>query len=169
MVVWLIGLSGSGKTTIGREVHRILRQSKPNVVFLDGDSVREVMCEDLGYTLTDRRRNADRICRLCKLLDDQGIDVVCGILSLFEESREWNRSHYSDYFEVYLQVSLDELKRRDPKDLYRKASVGEAKNVAGVDLEFIPPENSDLIIDNGHPEATVEKTTRMILEALPSR
>ena len=57
----------------------------------------------------DRRRNAERICRLCRFLDAQGIDVVCAILSLFHESQEWNRKHYSRYFEVYLDVPMDEL------------------------------------------------------------
>ena len=151
MVIWVIGLAGAGKSTIGAEVYRLLRARKPNVVFLDGDHVRAIMGGDLGHTLDDRRRNADRICRLCQFLDAQEIDVVCSILSIFPESRAWNRAHLSRYFEVYLDVPMAVLERRDQKGLYSAARAGRARNVVGFDIPFEPPSTPDLILYNGDP------------------
>ena len=148
MVLWIIGLSGAGKTTLAKKVVEKIRSSKTNVVLIDGDMIRDVFGNDLGHTLEDRRQNADRICRLCKFLDDQGIHVVCAILSLFPESRSWNRGNIKNYYEVYIETPIDQLQKRDYKGLYRKFSHGKIKNVAGMDIEFIPPDSPDLIIQN---------------------
>lgn len=147
MVVWIIGLSGAGKTTLAGKVVEELRNSVSNVVLIDGDEIREVFGNDLGHTLADRRRNADRICRLGKFLEDQGIHVVCAILSLFPESREWNRNNLRKYFEVFVDTPLDDLKQRDPKGLYARFEKGEISNVAGLDL-FFPPPDAHLVIRN---------------------
>ncbi|MDR1277086.1 MAG: adenylyl-sulfate kinase [Candidatus Accumulibacter sp.] len=93
MVIWLVGLSGAGKSTLAKEIVALARERIPNVVLLDGDSLREALGNDLGHTIKDRKRNAERLCGLGKLLDGQGIHVVCAVLSLFPESREWNRKH----------------------------------------------------------------------------
>lgn len=88
MVIWLIGLSGSGKTFFGEALYMEVRKKHPNTVFLDGDMIREVMGGDLGYSMEDRKKNADRICRIGLMLEKQDIHVICAILSLFPESRE---------------------------------------------------------------------------------
>ena len=167
MVIWLIGMSGAGKTVIGKEVYALLKARKPNVVFLDGDNVREIMGKDLGHTITDRKINAGRITRLCKYLDSQGIDVVCSILSIFHESQEWNRAQIPQYFEVYIRVPFETLVDRDSKELYKKALAGEINNVVGIDIEFPPPINPDLIIDNVKPVASFVETATHILQAIP--
>jgi len=148
MVVWIIGLSGAGKTTLAVKVVEKIRSSKTNVVLIDGDMIREVFGDDLAHTLEDRRQNADRICRLCKFFDKQGIHVVCAILSLFPESRLWNRDNIKNYYEVYIETPIKQLQKRDYKGLYKKFSEGKIKNVAGMDIEFIPPDNPDLTIKN---------------------
>jgi cytidine diphosphoramidate kinase len=148
MVAWVIGLAGAGKTTIGRAVAAELKLRRPNVVFLDGDDVRTIMGSDLGHTLEDRRQNAWRICRLCAYLEGQGIDVVCAILSLFPETRDWNRQNYARYVEVFVDVPIDVLKQRDQKQLYSRAAAGLVSNVAGIDLPFTPPATPDVTIDN---------------------
>ncbi len=167
MIIWLIGMSGVGKTAIGIEVYKLLKAKRPNVIFLDGDIVREIMGGDLGYTMDDRRNNAWRICRLGKYLDGQGIDVVCGILSIFPETQKWNRDNIPHYFEVYVRASLETLVQRDPKGLYRRALAGEIKNVVGLDIEFPPPQHPDLIIDNDTVLASLEPLARQILNAIP--
>ena len=151
MVIWLIGLAGAGKTVIGSEVFKYLKARKPNVVFLDGDHVRAIMGNDLGHSIEDRRTNAWRISRICQYLDDQGIDVVCAILSIFHESQDWNRKHYSRYFEVYLDVPMDVLEARDQKGLYSQAKSSQITDVVGVDIPFIPPVCPDLVLNNGDP------------------
>jgi len=148
MVVWIIGLSGAGKTTLAKEVVAKAYNSNNNLLLIDGDMIRNVFGNDLGHTLEDRRKNADRICRLCKFIDDQGINVVCAILSLFPGSRLWNRENIKNYYEVYIETPIDQLQKRDYKGLYRKFSDGKIKNVAGMDIEFIPPDSPDLIIKN---------------------
>ena len=141
-------MSGAGKTAIGREVYRLLKAKRPNVVFLDGDDVRQIMGDDLGHTVEDRRANAWRISRLCRYLDGQGIDIVCAVLSIFHETQRWNRQHIPRYFEVYIQVPFETLVERDSKGLYRRAQAGEIENVVGVDIEFPPPLQPDLVINN---------------------
>lgn len=148
MVMWLIGLSGAGKSTLASAVVARLRKRKHPVALLDGDELRQLWGNDLGYTLADRRKNADRICRLGQFLERQGIDVVCAILSMFPESRQWNRSNLRDYFEVFIDAPMAQLVQRDAKGLYRRALSGEIKEVAGVDLDFPVPETPDLVIEN---------------------
>lgn len=142
MVIWIIGLSAADKTTVGALLAERLRQDRGNVVFLDGDDLRAVWSDDLGHDVGARRVNADRICRLCQVLDRQGLHVVTSILSLFPESRAWNRAHLGRYFEVFLDVPMDELKRRDTKGLYG----GETPNVVGVDIPWEAPSEPDLRI-----------------------
>jgi len=167
MVIWLIGMSGAGKTAIGREIYQSLKIRQPNTIFIDGDIVREIMGNDLGHTIQDRRVNAGRISRLCRYLDSQGINVICAILSIFHESQKWNREHISQYFEVYIRVPFKILVERDSKGLYRQALAGEIKNVVGVDIEFPPPFNPDLIIDNDKPVESFKEIAARIINAVP--
>lgn len=148
MVIWITGLSGAGKTTLANEVVTHVRRVQRNIVLIDGDMVREVFGNDLGHTTEDRRTNARRICQLGKLLDDQGISVVCAILSLFPESRSWNREHLKNYYEVFIDTPMQDLVERDYKGIYRRFNSGEICDVAGMDIEFPRPDNADLIIHN---------------------
>lgn len=148
MVIWLIGLSGAGKTEVGKKLYDKLKPDNPNLLFLDGDILRQVWGGELDHTLEGRRKNSDRICALCTWLDSQDIHVLCSVLSIFPEAQAWNRQHYSDYFEIFLKVSMEELVRRDPKGLYRNARAGVIQNVVGVDIPFPTPLNPDLVIEN---------------------
>jgi adenylyl-sulfate kinase len=150
MVVWLIGLSGAGKTTLATEIVARVNSKSVNTVLLDGDVIREVFGNDLGYSIEDRLLNARRICQLGKLLDDQGINVVCAILSIFAESREWNRKNLKNYYEVYIDTPIDILEKRDSKGIYMRYKSEELSEVAGKDLDFPVPENPDLVIRNIH-------------------
>jgi cytidine diphosphoramidate kinase len=165
MVVWIIGLSGAGKTTLANEVVAHVRRVQRNVVLIDGDLIREVFGNDLGHTMEDRRTNANRICQLGKFLDDQGINVVCAILSLFPESRSWNREHLQNYYEVFIDTPMRDLVQRDSKGIYRRYNNGEIRDVAGMDMDFPVPESADLTISNtdsreallGYAKAIAEK------------
>ena len=166
MVIWLIGLSGAGKTTLGRLLSDTLREKRPNTVFLDGDIVRDIMGNDLGHSVEDRRLNAGRICRLCHQLDLQGINVVCAILSIFPESHAWNRSHYKAYFEVYIEAAMENLLKRQRNAIYDRALKGETKDVVGVDIPFKPPENPHLVIRNDGSREEFERNVGRILAAV---
>jgi adenylylsulfate kinase-like enzyme len=148
MVIWIIGLSGAGKTTLAKEIVAQVSEFKQNVILLDGDIIREVFGNDLGHTIEDRRLNADRISRFCRFLDDQGIHVVCAILSIFRESRLWNRQNIKNYYEVFIDTPMEYLIDRDSKGIYKKFQEGKIKNVVGMDIHFPRPDSADLIIQN---------------------
>jgi adenylylsulfate kinase-like enzyme/phosphohistidine swiveling domain-containing protein len=147
-VFWITGLSGAGKTTLGQELWRRLRAAGRPVTFLDGDALRSVMAEDLGHSADDRRRSAMRNARLCRLLAEQGADVVCATISLFHEVQCWNRENIPGYREIYLRVPIGELRRRDSKGIYAKAERGDAREVVGLDVPAEVPETPDLVLDN---------------------
>lgn len=148
MVVWIIGLSGTGKTTIANQVVAQIRQLNQKVVLLDGDLIRGVFGNDVDHSIDGRRRNAERLSMLSKFLADQGIHVVAAVLSIFPEWRRWNRENLNDYAEVYVKASMPTLLKRDIKDLYARALSGEVTNVVGVDIDFPEPECPDLVICN---------------------
>ena len=148
MVIWIIGLSGTGKTTLATQVVQRIRADNGKVVLLDGDLIRTLFGNDVDHTIDGRSRNAERLSVLSKYLADQGIDVVAAVLSIFPEWRRWNRENIENYSEVYMKASMETLLRRDIKNLYAKAMRGEIKNVVGVDIPFPEPENPELVLDN---------------------
>jgi len=169
MVIWLIGLAGAGKTTVGHALYEQIRLLDPATVFLDGDHVREIMGDDLGHSLEQRRQNGLRITRLCRYLDRQGINVVCAILSLFEEQQRWNRENYSDYFEVFIDVPMGVLAARDQKGLYSGAKAGRIPNVAGIDIPFTPPANPDMVVRNDGDMGQIDTMVSAVLDRVKPR
>ena len=116
MVVWIVGLSGSGKTTIGTQLYEQWQRVDPRVVFLDGDEVRRVFTgprKNQDYSISGREQNAQRLVRLCELLDQQGFNVVVSILCIFPQILASNRINFSSYFEVFLNAPLGELRNCD--------------------------------------------------------
>jgi cytidine diphosphoramidate kinase len=146
LVTWIIGLSGSGKTTLGKELWQIWRSDSPKVVFLDGDLLRDVWGDDLGHDVKARYKNARRISHLCRLLDQQEVNVVACVLSMFPEWQAWNRREFSSYYEIFLDLPLRMLEERDPKGIYKKFREGEVTDVVGLDIKFPKPQNPDLVV-----------------------
>lgn len=163
MVVWIIGLSGTGKTTLAVQVVERIRQLNGKVVLLDGDIIRTLFGNDVDHTIDGRRRNAERLSALSKFLADQGIHVVAAVLSIFPEWQRWNRENIPDYSEVYLKASMQTLLRRDIKNLYARATRGEIVNVVGVDIPFPEPVNPDLVIENDFDRHEFNELTDRIM------
>jgi len=148
MVIWIIGLSGSGKTTLARQIVKKIKKINKNVVHVDGDEIRKVFGNDLGYTPLDRKENAKRISLLCKTLSEQKINVVCSILSIFESSRAWNRKNINKYYEVFIDTPLKYLILRDSKKYYSKFKNKKIKNLVGMDIKFERPKKANFVIKN---------------------
>lgn len=119
-VYWITGQSGAGKTTVGTLLYQYMSTNKDNVIFLDGDVLRFVyQTED--YSAEGRKKLAFQHGRLCRMLSEQGIDVIICVIAMYEECREWKREHIENYKEIYLKVAMEELIRRDQKQLYSRA------------------------------------------------
>lgn len=162
--IFITGLSGAGKTTLATLLTSKMRTEGRPVVMLDGDALRESIGEDLGHSMEERKVAAMRYSRLAKLLITQNIDVVLATISMFEDVRSWNRSHFKNYFEVYLRVSREELERRNQKGLYGLAS----KHVVGIDLKFDEPKSSDFVCDN-EKSINPESLSQIILEKIQKK
>lgn len=159
-VYFFTGLAGAGKTTIGGLFFRRLKATKPNVVLLDGDQIRPVFCEDTGYTHEDRVKRAWRIFRVCNMLAEQGIDVVCCSIAMYADVRAWNRQNIVNYKEIYIKVTPETLQKRNQKGLYTSDNA-----VVGVSLPFDEPKTPDIVIENDGqetPEQIVEQLERQL-------
>ncbi|MBI4616305.1 MAG: adenylyl-sulfate kinase [Planctomycetes bacterium] len=167
-VVWITGLPGAGKSTVAREVFRLLRERTPAVARLDGDLFRDVMGGDLGYGLADRLENARRISRMCRMLSEQGLHVVCATVSLFRECHEWNRANLPRYVEVFLRIRRETFLARNQKGLVSRALSGGAGEVVGVDQPYDEPTSPDLVADTDDGAEPPGAVARRIVElALP--
>jgi cytidine diphosphoramidate kinase len=150
-VIWITGLSGSGKSSLARLLSSQLRTQGMIVVMLDGDELRDVFGASTPNTQNHSRQGrltlALQYARLCLLIAGQGVVVVIATISLFKEVHEWNRANFPGYFEVYLKVPIEELRRRDPKGIYRRFDAGELTHVVGLDLPIEEPDTADLIME----------------------
>lgn len=164
MILWIIGLSGSGKTTIGREVYRKIKNKNRATILIDGDEIRKIFKHDENsnsYNLEGRRLNSERIFQLCYWLDRQEIDVVCCILSIFPDHRKRNREIFSSYKEVYLHASFDTLRSRRP--LYDDALSEKINNVVGVDIPFPAPSDPDMSFETDNKNVTSQMISEKII------
>ena len=166
-VIWITGLSGAGKTTIARAVYQQILSLHQPCILLDGDHIRQLFGQDLGHSPKDRLVNANRLSRLCHLLSEQGVDVVCATMSLFKECHRWNREHLRNYYEIMIRVPLEILKQRDARQIYSRADRGEVSGVAGVDLGFDFPEHPHLILENSAPTEEFSPLATEILLSIP--
>ena len=137
-------MSGSGKTTLANLVTKSLKKSGSPVIMLDGDILRECFGIEGQNSRRERIKIAFTYSRLCRMISEQNINVVIATIALFKEVHVWNRAHIKNYFEVFLDVPIYELQKRDPKGIYEKALKGTLKNVAGIDLSVDFPSNPNL-------------------------
>ena len=146
-VIWITGLSAAGKTTLAKLVTDKLRAQGRPVVMLDGDELREALSSTKDHSQEARISLAFKYAGLARLIASQGVTVVVSTVALIREIHQWNRENQPGYFEVYLKVGIDELRRRDPKGIYRRYDAGEIQNVAGLDVPIDEPKNPDLVIE----------------------
>jgi adenylylsulfate kinase-like enzyme len=147
MIIWLTGLSGSGKTTISKEFLKITKKKKYNFINIDGDLIREVYNDKLGYSKKDRVIQIKRIQKIALYLNKQNCNIIVSALYSNATLLKWNRENLKNYIEIYVKTSIQELIKRDQKKLYSKFFDKKQKNVVGMDINFLSPKKSDIIID----------------------
>ena len=147
-VFWICGLAGSGKTSVAQEFSKILDKRGVNSILLDGDYIREIFDLPKDYSYEGRKKLAIIYSKMTKMLSDQGFTVIVSVIAMFEEIFKYNRKNIKNYIEVFLDVPMDELIRRDKKKLYSKALNGELKDVVGIDIKAEFPKNPDIKIMN---------------------
>jgi adenylylsulfate kinase len=168
-VVWLTGLSGSGKSTIAAAVERELFTAGQFVVLLDGDNVRTGLCGDLGFSMEDRRENIRRIAETAKLFVAAGAQVLCSFVSPTRAIRALAQDIISpeDFLEVFVNTPLAVCEARDVKGLYAKARAGEIKGFTGIDSPYEVPETPFLDLETEHQ--TVEASAAEVVAAIKNK
>jgi adenylyl-sulfate kinase len=148
-VIWLTGLSGSGKSTIAAILERRLFDAGALVTRLDGDNVRHGLCGDLGFSDSHRGENIRRVAEVARLFHDAGHLVLCTFISPFRADRDRARGLLpaGRFVEVFVRCDLEECKRRDPKGLYRRALAGQIPEFTGVSSPYEEPSSPELVVD----------------------
>ena len=165
-VIWLTGLSGSGKSTIANELEKRLFASGMHSYVLDGDNLRLGINKDLGFTRADRAENVRRVAEIAHLMSDAGLVVIVALVSPFAADRDSARDVFEKgrFAEVWVKTPLQVCAQRDPKGLYKKAADGSLPNLSGVGQEYEPPINAELVLDG--TVGVTENVTKIIEELL---
>lgn len=150
MVIWIMGLSGSGKTTFAKLLIKKLTKID-KIIHIDGDVVRKIYNDNLGHSIKDREINAERISKIVKFISDQKVNVVVSVLSNYPMWLKWNKKNIKNYFQIYIKSNLQDLKKRKP-NLYKKN-----KNVVGKDIKFNEPKNSNYEVNNFYSKTYLKK------------
>jgi adenylylsulfate kinase len=165
LVVWMCGLSGSGKSTIANAAERVLHQQGRFTIILDGDNMRTGLNSNLGFSDVDRLENIRRISETAKVLAANGVITFVSAITPRGELRDLARGILGDdFFEVYVKASFEACEKRDVKGLYAKAAKGEIPNFTGRDSSFEPPVNPQLVLDT--EQLTIEDAAFELLEAI---
>lgn len=162
MVLWLTGLSGSGKSTLAKAV----KKEYPEFVILDGDVIRKSLCEDLDFTIADRKENMRRLIALCQIFANNNINVITAFISPFEKERRYAKKKIKDCHIIYCKSSLERCIIRDTKGLYKRAQLGMIKEFTGISSPFEYPEEADLIINT---EKNKKESINEIIEFIKTK
>jgi bifunctional enzyme CysN/CysC len=159
--LWFTGLSASGKSTIANLLEERLVASGRHTCILDGDNIRRGLNRDLGFSEADRVENIRRVTEVARLMVDAGLIVMVSFISPFRTGREAARSRFEpgEFFEIFVDASLAECERRDPKGLYAKARRGELANFTGIDSAYEPPAAPEIHLETviQSPEKCVDR------------
>ena len=168
-VVWFTGLSGSGKSTICNSLEELLNTKKINTFTLDGDSVRNGLNKDLGFSDEDRSENIRRVAEVSKILMNAGNVVLASFITPFQKDRDLVKDIVGEnnYIEVFVNTSLKTCINRDPKGLYQKSKSGLIKKMTGIDSKYEIPKSFDIEISESNTlEDTIETIYALIKDKL---
>ena len=169
VVVWFTGLSGSGKSTVAREVELALVENGKNAFVLDGDNIRHGLNRDLGFSPEDRAENIRRIGEVAKLMAQANLVTLTAFISPYKADRDAVRALLADgqFIEVFCDASLAVCESRDTKGLYKKARAGQIPEFTGISAPYEPPQRPELVLKTG--EETLEQSARKVLDLLEQR
>ena len=168
-VVWLTGLSASGKSTIARRAEQMLLERGFNAYVLDGDNIRFGLNKDLGFSPADRTENIRRIGEVAKLFADASVVTLTAFISPYREDRDKVRAIMPEgtFYEAYVQASIEVCESRDPKGLYKKARAGQIPEFTGISAPYEEPLNAEMVIDTG--SKSVDECAMAIVESLAAK
>lgn len=161
---WLTGLSGAGKSTIATALSTRLKAIELACEILDGDIIRQHLSSDLGFSAKDRETNVLRVAYICGLLNKHGINVIVALISPCNQTRNRVRDSLNNFIEIYVNCSLEECIKRDPKGLYQKALNGEIKEFTGISSPYDAPTDPEIILNTNHEH--INQSVEKILEYL---
>ena len=166
VVIWLTGISASGKSTIADALDIALHKQGRMTAIIDGDSVRGGLCRDLGFTDGDRDENIRRVAEVARLMLEAGLIVIVALISPSSASRHYARSIIGNEFfvEVHVDAPLETAEQRDPKGLYKKARAGLIKNFTGIDARYDVPVFPEVHLNT--QALSVERSVETLLDWL---
>ncbi len=166
VTVWMTGLSASGKSTIAVILEQMLLHQKKHAYRMDGDNIRMGLNKNLGFSAEDRAENIRRIGEVARLFSDAGVIAITSFISPYRKDRDLVRASMKagEFIEVYVNVSLAEAEKRDPKGLYKKARAGQLKGFTGIDDPYEAPEKPEIVIETERTPA--DKAAEQILAYL---
>ena len=167
-VFWLCGLSGSGKSTLALLLEKYLFEKNIQSLVIDGDDVRSGLCQDLGFSIEDRKENVRRVSETAKLMTRNGFVVIVSLISPTKEMREYAKEIIGeeDFFEIFVKSSFEKCKQRDVKGLYAKVEKGKIDSFTGKDSTFEDPTSPWLLLDTEYTslESSMTKLSSAVIK-----
>lgn len=170
VVIWFTGLSGSGKSTVAREVELALVENGKNAFVLDGDNIRHGLNSNLGFSPEDRKENIRRIGEVAKLFSQSNVIALTAFISPYKADRDTVRGLLpaGQFIEVYCEASVEACEARDTKGLYKKARAGQIPEFTGISAPYEAPDKPELVLETGGKES-VEQSTMKVLKLLQEK
>ncbi len=161
IVFWITGLSGSGKTRIGKKIKKdIIKNYGPTILF-SGDDIRKIF-EMKNYTYSGRLKVVSQYSKLCKNISNQNINIIFCVVGLMKKVRDWNKNNIKNYLEIFIKAPVNTLVKKSNKKVYRKRNIN---NVVGLDIKPEYPSNPHIIIKNDYKK-TIEKISKELVSKI---
>jgi len=166
MIIWIRGISGVGKSTLGKKLFQIYKSKNKNTVFIDGDKFRKLFKNDLKFSLEDRNKNAERLIAFVKFLDKQKINIILTANLTSVKYRKWCKKNLRNYIEISINAKMENLIKRDKKNIY---NLKNKKNIVGLGIPNFTSKTSNLIINNDSSKKEFLKKTKLIQKLIKNK
>ena len=158
ILFWITGLSGSGKSTMGKKIHKRINNLYGPTIMISGDNVRKIFGLK-GHTKTQRLNITKKYCNFAKYITDQKINLIFAVVAMFDQPRNWNRKNIKNYIEIYIKSNLKKIINQNKKKIYHTKKI---KNIVGIDIKPEFPRRPDIVIQNNFKLTTEELSKKVI-------